>query len=192
MDADGGLRVGRIVEVEAYGGLADEASHARRGPTPRNRVMFGPPGRAYVYRVYGMHDCLNVVTGPEGSASATLIRAIEPLAGEDRMRAARSGRHGRSADDLARLARLPADRLGSGPGLVGEAMSIDRADTGTDLCDPRSPLHLETATSPVSADDVIATPRIGIDYAGDPWRSLAWRLLLRDSASVSGRRTGRT
>src|SRR5690349_12389402 len=80
-DADGGRRVGRIVEVEAYIGEDDRASHARFGTTDRNRVMYGPPGRAYVYLVYGMHDCLNIVTEPEGSPAALLVRAVAPIDG---------------------------------------------------------------------------------------------------------------
>jgi DNA-3-methyladenine glycosylase len=87
-----GRRTARIVEVEAYGGPEDRASHARFGPTARNRVMFGPPGVAYVYLVYGMYDCLNVVSGPEGTAAAVLIRAVEPLEGVARMRADRETR----------------------------------------------------------------------------------------------------
>ncbi len=126
-------RTGRIVEVEAYIGLEDRASHARMGPTPRNRVMFGPAGIAYVYLVYGMHHCLNVVTEAAGRPAALLVRAVEPLAGLDAMRAAR-GRAG-----------VADHRLAAGPGLVGAVFGIDRSFTGTDLCDPAAPLHLAPA-----------------------------------------------
>lgn len=176
-------RVGRIVEVEAYIGVEDRASHARMGPTARNRVMFGPPGIAYVYLVYGMHHCLNVVTGPDGRAAALLIRAVEPLEGIEAMRAARRAvaRH-RPPGEAA------AARLAAGPGLVGAAFSIDRSLTGLDLCAAGSPLRLEPAPGDEPAPDVVTTPRIGIAYAGEPWISRPWRLLDPSSPSVSGPR----
>ena len=119
-------RVGRIVEVEAYVGEEDRASHARFGPTDRNRVMYGPAGVAYVYLVYGMHHCLNVVTEPAGRPAALLVRAVEPLEGIDAMRAARdalaTGRGPRgTASDAARRRARPRDgatrpgRTGPGP-----------------------------------------------------------------------------
>jgi DNA-3-methyladenine glycosylase len=176
-------RVGRIVEVEAYIGVEDLASHARMGPTARNRVMFGPPGIAYVYLVYGMHHCLNVVTEPDGRAAALLIRAVEPLEGIEAMRAARRAvaRH-RPPREVA------AARLAAGPGLVGAAFSIDRSLTGLDLCAAGSPLRLEPAPGEKPANEVVATPRIGIAYAGEPWISRPWRLLDPSSSSVSGPR----
>lgn len=143
--------------------------------------MFGPPGIAYVYRVYGMHDCLNVVSGPDGTASAVLVRAVEPLEGEVIMRAARAARE---RGDGARIARVPAPRLAAGPGLVGAAFSVDRAEDGLDLCDPGAPLHLDRGSrSPARL--VVASPRVGIAYAGEPWVSLPWRLALADSPAVS-------
>jgi DNA-3-methyladenine glycosylase len=175
-------RVGRIVEVEAYIGLEDRASHARMGPTDRNRVMFGPPGIAYVYLVYGMHHCLNVVTGPEGQPAALLVRGVEPLEGLDAMRAARRAAAG------ARAARDVRDaRLAAGPGLVGAVFSIDRSSNGVDLCNPGSPLHLEPAPAGDPPPAVTATPRVGIAYAGEPWVSRPWRLLIASSPSISGR-----
>jgi DNA-3-methyladenine glycosylase len=185
----------RIVEVEAYIGRDDQASHARFGETARNRVMFGPPGRAYVYLVYGMYDCLNVVTEPAGSPAAVLIRAVEPLEGVERMRADRIGttalRHRartreRAAADAERIERLPAHRLASGPGLVAAAFGIDTAWTGMDLCDPAAPLHLEAAPGHEPSRVVRATARIGIDSAGLPWTVLPWRLVLDGHPSVSG------
>jgi DNA-3-methyladenine glycosylase len=185
----------RIVEVEAYIGRDDRASHARFGETARNRVMFGPPGRAYVYLVYGMYDCLNVVTEPEGSPAAVLIRAVEPLEGTERMRADRIAttalRHGarsgeRAAADAERIERLPAHRLASGPGLVAAAFDIDTAWTGMDLCDPSAPLRLEAAPNDEPSRVVRATARIGIDGAGLPWTVLPWRLILDGHPSVSG------
>ena len=193
-------RVGRIVEVEAYVGEDDLASHARFGRTGRNAVMFGPPGVAYVYLVYGMYHCLNVVTEPAGRAAAVLIRAVEPVAGVDSMRAARissavhrAGRRGDEAVDRTRrgLEGVPADRLAGGPGLVCDAFSIDGTDDGLDLCDPASPLRLEIGGSDLTPP-VETGPRIGIDYAPEPWRSRPWRFFVPGSPSVStGPRRGR-
>jgi DNA-3-methyladenine glycosylase len=199
-------RVGRIVELEAYIGEDDRASHARMGPTDRNRVMFGPPGIAYVYLVYGMHHCLNVVTEPDGRPAALLVRAVEPLEGLDTMRAARaaasarrrSNTAGRSAGRVAapgasadrsapgRLEVADA-RLASGPALVCQAFSIDRSMTWLDLCDPASPLRLEAAPAGTPAAQGLATPRIGIDYSGEPWISVPWRLVDPASPSLSGK-----
>lgn len=192
------MRLGRIVEVEAYAGEADEASHARMGRTGRNAPMFGPPGHAYVYLVYGMYDCLNVVCEPPGTAAAVLVRAVEPLAGVERMRAARlahleARRRDRAAErrgaDAAQLARLPAARLASGPGLVCAAFSVTRsADDGRDLCAGDGSLRLLAAADEAPPARIVATPRIGIGYAGEPWRGLAWRFLDADSPAVSGSR----
>jgi DNA-3-methyladenine glycosylase len=186
------------VEVEAYIGEADLASHARFGMTARNRVMFGPPGHAYVYLVYGMHACLNVVTEPDGFPAALLIRAIEPLEGLARMRADRIARAGanrrvttadRAAADARRIAVLADDRLASGPGLVAAAYGLDPSWTGTDLCDPASPLRLQRAArtpDPDRTPSILTSPRIGIEYAGEPWTSRPWRLRLAGHPSVSG------
>jgi DNA-3-methyladenine glycosylase len=177
------------VEVEAYIGEEDLASHARFGRTSRNAVMFGPPGVAYVYLVYGMHECLNVVTEPAGKPAAVLIRAVEPLEGETAMRAARMERATRrqraEADrrrTAARLLALPASRLASGPGLVAAAFDITRAETGSDLLDPAAPLRLERGDG---SADVEATPRVGIAYASEPWVSRPWRFIDRGSPAVS-------
>jgi len=142
---------GRLVEVEAYH-HTDPAAHSFRGPTPRNTVMFGPPGYAYVYRSYGIHWCLNFVCEPIGSASAVLVRAIEPTAGLAAMRRRR---------DLAEV-RL----LCSGPGRVCEALRITGAHCGLPLDAP--PFEIFARTGPVG---VVAGPRIGITKAADlPWR----------------------
>jgi DNA-3-methyladenine glycosylase len=148
--------------------------------------MYGPPGRAYVYLVYGMHDCLNVVTEPSGSPAALLIRAVEPIAGADAMRhdrAIREGRRRRGWDAVRaqraveRLSSLPSERLATGPGLVTAAFGIDTTWTGIDLCDPVSPLRLEPRppAEPVRVD---TSPRIGIAYAGPPWTERPWRFVL--------------
>ena len=199
-DDETGRRVARIVEVEAYAGPGDRASHARVGRTARNAVMFGPAGIAYVYLVYGMYDCLNVVTGPAGEASALLIRALEPLSGAERMRHDRLARvtsRRRIADptrdvaDATRLARLQVERLASGPGLAAAAFGLDRTWTGRDLCDARSALRLEGPAGTVTAPEISATPRIGVGYAGEPWASLPWRFSIAGHPSVSGPRSPR-
>jgi DNA-3-methyladenine glycosylase len=189
-DPVAGTRAGTIVEVEAYIGEEDLASHARFGETARNRVMFGPPGMAYVYLVYGMYDCLNVVTEPAGRPAAVLVRAVAPSEGIDLMRAARlewaiGRRRAIQPGQAGRIADLPVARLASGPGLVCAAFGIDRAATGTDLCDPASPVRLEAAPAAV---EVAASPRIGVGYAGVPWTDVAWRFFVPGEPSVSGRR----
>jgi DNA-3-methyladenine glycosylase len=199
-DGPGRAREARIVEVEAYIGEDDQASHARIGRTARNAVMYGPPGIAYVYLVYGMHECLNVVTEPEGRPAAVLIRAVEAVGAGSAaaMREARwqrwHERHpaggeeagaGAEAVERRRLASLPDARLASGPGLVAAAFGLTRADTGRDLLDPGGPVRLETGAAP---ERVEAGPRIGIGYAGEPWRSAPWRLFDPASRAVSGAR----
>lgn len=187
-----GRRVARIVEVEAYIGEADRASHARFGPTDRNRVMYGRPGIAYVYLVYGMHDCLNVVTEPEGAPAAVLVRAVEPLEGADLMRMTRVARSVRTnpdglapAEAIDRISRVPNVLLASGPGLVGAAFGLDRTWTGTDLCDPASALRLEPSPRAEKGAGIVAAPRVGIAYAGEPWTRVQWRLLLAGSPALS-------
>jgi DNA-3-methyladenine glycosylase len=158
--------------------------------------MYGPPGIAYVYLVYGMHDCLNVVTESPGHPAAVLVRAVEPLdaASAEGMRRARLrrllARIGAAERDVVRKARARLDRIAdariaSGPGLVAAAFGLTRADTGMDLLDPQAPVRLEVGRPP---DGVAATPRIGIDYAPEPWRSLPWRFLDPGSGAVSGTR----
>jgi DNA-3-methyladenine glycosylase len=189
-------RVARIVEVEAYVGDDDLASHARLGRTKRNAVMFGPPGVAYVYLVYGMYHCLNIVTEASGRPAALLVRAVEPVEGEPEMRLARvrsaQARPNRNATaDADRTRRqiegLPASRLASGPGLVCAAFSIDRSDNGIDMCDGNSDLRIEAAPPGDGPITVAAGPRIGIGYAPEPWLSQPWRYFVAGSAAVSGR-----
>lgn len=144
----------RLTEVEAYDGANDPASHAYRGPTVRNAVMFGPPGRLYVYFSYGMHHAGNVVCGPEGTAAAVLLRAGEVVAGRELARARRGSR---IADrDLAR-----------GPGRLAQALGIDAACNGTSL----SGGGLVTLLPGAPPARVSAGPRVGISVAADlPWR----------------------
>lgn len=184
----GARRVGRIVEVEAYAGPDDRASHARMGPTARNQVMFGPPGIAYVYLVYGMYHCLNVVTEAPSRPAALLVRAVEPVEGAEMMRVARAALRPRRPGPGAPVPRpIAPARLTAGPGLVAAAFGIDRRHSGIDLCDPRSPLRLEPRPPGEALPDVIATARIGVAYAGEPWASVPWRFVVPGSLSLSGR-----
>jgi DNA-3-methyladenine glycosylase len=150
--------------------------------------MFGPPGYAYVYLVYGMYDCLNIVTEPEGHPAAVLVRAVAPLEGLDLMRASRQSLHTtrRKGSAGASLRPLPDHRLASGPGLVAAAFGIDVTWTGTDLCDPGSPLRIETAPAGEPPPRIRATPRIGIAYAGAPWTDHAWRFVIEGHPAASG------
>ncbi len=155
---------GRIVEVEAYLGDEDPASHAYRGPTSRNQVMFGPPGFAYVYFTYGSHFCVNVVTEKEGRAGAVLIRALEPLQG---MTAQKRRRRRQKLTDLA-----------SGPGKLTQALGIGRKENGLDLSGKDLFLEddgFECNTKPRR------TPRIGIRQA----RSKLYRFVVKDSPYLS-------
>jgi DNA-3-methyladenine glycosylase len=188
-DGDGTPRIARIVELEAYVGEDDRASHARPGRTARNAVMYGPPGTAYVYLVYGMHDCLNIVTEPEGRPAALLVRAVEPLAGIERMRTSRRARdvaRRRSARDGDPVAStIPAARLGSGPGLVCAIFDLDRSLTGHDLLDPAGAVRIEPRPADEPAPAIVAGPRVGVAYAGEPWTSVPWRLCIRGNGAVS-------
>jgi DNA-3-methyladenine glycosylase len=153
--------VGRIVEVEAYFGGEDPAAHAFVGKTARNAVLFGPPGHAYVYFIYGMYSCLNVSCGPEGEAGGVLIRALEPLAGLKTM----ARRRWPGAESASRHARS-AFELTSGPGRLCQAFGITRAtDNNADYTSPRSRLQIQD--DGFVAGDVIVTPRVGIRKAAD-------------------------
>jgi len=150
-DGGGPARIARIVEVEAYLGERDAASHARRGPTPRAAIMFGPPGFLYVYLIYGMHHCMNVVTETDGVAGAVLIRAAAPIAGFDVGDGAGGGRgSGR---------RRPL----TGPGKLCAALAITRALNGHDLTGPR---EFYVADDGAPAPRRARSARIGVDYAG--------------------------
>ncbi len=158
----------RLTEVEAYAGDGtDPASHAHRGPTPRNAVMFGPPGHAYVYFVFGMHWCLNVVCGAAGSAAAVLLRSGEVTHG---LELARSRRPGARRDrDLAR-----------GPGRLTLALGIDGRANGTALLDGSGPLKLSPG-DPVPAARIATGPRVGVAAAHD----VAWRFWVASDPTVS-------
>jgi DNA-3-methyladenine glycosylase len=152
-------RSGRIVETEAYQGPRDLAAHSSRGRTARTEVMFGAPGHAYVYFIYGFWNCLNVVVAREGTPHAVLLRALEPVDGI-------------------------ADKTW-GPGLLCRAMHIDRSFNGADLCGDE--LWIERPPGRPRKARISRGPRIGVDYAGQ-WAARPWRFFDRDSTYVSGRR----
>jgi DNA-3-methyladenine glycosylase len=161
-----GLAAGRIVETEAYRGPDDLAAHSSGGRrTKRTEAMFGPPGHAYMYLLYGMHWAFNIVAGLEGEPHAVLVRAIEPLVGAELM-AARRG--------VARTSLT----LCNGPGKLCAALGLDRAAYGLDLCD--GPLYL----APGARGPVGTSPRINVDYAGS-WAKKPWRFFERGNRYVS-------
>jgi len=154
----------RIVETEAYD-QTDAASHSYRGRTPRTDVMFGPAGHLYVYFTYGMHYCCNVVVGNEGEGAAVLIRAVEPLSGEDVLSRRRGGKSG--------------VEITNGPAKTCQALGIGRAMNGHDL--HQKPLRL-LMQPPLTENEIIVTPRIGIKQAAD----IPWRFYIKGNAYVSG------
>jgi DNA-3-methyladenine glycosylase len=157
---------GVIVEVEAYRGPDDPASHAYRGETPRTRSMFGPPGRAYVYFIYGMHHCVNIVTGPAGTGQAVLVRALAPSVGLARWREFRPD--------------APLERAGAGPALAARALGLTRADDGLDLLGPVLVVRPRRGPPP----PIARGPRIGLSVA----RDVPWRFWWEGHPSVSTRR----
>ena len=172
---DGELLAGRIVEVEAYGGGEDSTSHAARGPGGRAAGMFGPAGRAYVYLIYGMHTCLNVVAHADHTAGAVLIRALAPEHGRERMRGLRGG--------------VAGHLIASGPGRLCGALAIDRAFDGIDLCDPDGSLFFAEGQRVADAA-VTAGPRVGVRGREEHVR-LPWRFYVTHDPRVSpGRRGG--
>jgi DNA-3-methyladenine glycosylase len=152
---DGIECIGKIVEVEAYLGPHDLAAHSAKGLTPRTKVMFGPPGYAYVYMIYGLYYCLNVVTEEEGHASAVLIRALEPI-----------------KNITART---------QGPGLLCKALHIEKTLNAHDLLSPNFHIAAGPAVSPFK---IIKRPRIGVDYAGS-WAKKLLRFYIKDNPFIS-------
>jgi DNA-3-methyladenine glycosylase len=152
---DGLCRIGKIVEVEAYLGAHDLAAHSSKGITNRTRIMYGPPGHAYVYLIYGMHHCMNVVTEPEGNGAAVLIRALEPV------------------QNLTGNTR--------GPGLLCKAMAIDLRLNGSDLESDDFHVAAPMPRPPVS---IVSRPRIGVDYAGE-WAAKPLRFYIEHNAFIS-------
>jgi DNA-3-methyladenine glycosylase len=174
------ILAGRIVEVEAYLGKKDPASHSFRGPTARNEVMFGPAGHVYVYFIYGNYFCLNVTCQPKGTAGAILFRALEPLEGMEEMAAAR-GVSVKSPRDLKKLT--------SGPGRLAEAFGVTRVrDNGKDLTSKKSDLFIVEDLARHASGDydrarrILTTPRIGITKAAE----LPLRYVIAGNEFVSG------
>jgi DNA-3-methyladenine glycosylase len=152
---DGQITAGRIVEVEAYAGARDPASHAYRGPRPRNLAMFKGAGHIYAYRSYGIHICMNIVTGPVGAGQAVLIRALEPTAGQDIM--------------AARRGLTDPRLLTSGPGRLTQALGVTLAHNGAVL--GGGFISLSPPAKPITPGLIVAGPLIGISQAKDyPWR----------------------
>jgi len=162
-----GRIAGRIVEVEAYLGPEDLAAHSSHGRTPRNAAMFGEPGHLYVYLVYGMHHCANVVCGPDTKPEAVLLRAAEITEGEDLAR--------------SRRGEVPATRLAAGPGNLASAFDIDRRLNGADLLD--GPVRLAFGSPP---NAIVRSGRIGVEYAGD-WTDRPLRFVIADDPHRSRR-----
>ena len=158
---------GRIVETEAYVGPHDLACHASKGHTPRTSVMFGPPGYAYVYMIYGFYFCLNVVTEPLGYPAAVLIRAVEPLENVDLMRQLRNNPECET-------------NIASGPGKLCMAMSIDKQLNGADLLG--AAIWIEDRK--LDPGPIGASPRVGVDYAGE-FKEKPWRFYVKDNPHVS-------
>lgn len=166
----------RVTEVEAYEGEADPGSHAYRGQTARNAVMFGPAGHLYVYRHLGLHHCVNLVCGSVGIASAVLLRAGEVVDGAELAMARRTA-HGvcRSAADLAR-----------GPARLAVALGLDRSDDGVDVVPQRNPVSLRLPAEPATV--VALGPRVGVSGAGGDAERYPWRFWLPDESTVSAYR----
>jgi DNA-3-methyladenine glycosylase len=162
---ENGARIsGVISETEAYRGMEDLGCHAHSGKTKRNEVMFGPPGRAYVYFTYGMHWCLNFVTGAVGFPAAVLIRAVDPLEGLELIASRRAGR--------------PRNIWCDGPAKLTQAFGVTGEQNGVDLCDEGSGLFVEGG-KPVEKGTILATPRIGLNNVPEPWRGMLWRFSTR-------------
>jgi DNA-3-methyladenine glycosylase len=172
-----GVTSGIIVEVEAYVGESDPACHAAPGPTARNKPMYGPPGHAYVYLNYGVHPLVNVVTEPEESPAAVLIRALEPRDGIALMRRRRA--RSRTTRHRKRSARISDSALCKGPGNVTHAMGITLKDTGIDLLGDK--LYIEDRGHRIDA--IAWSPRIGISVGTERH----WRCYANGHACVSGR-----
>jgi DNA-3-methyladenine glycosylase len=163
-----GVTSGIILETEAYIGLEDKASHASRGQTRRNAVMFGPAGFAYVYVIYGLHHCLNLVTEPEAYPAAVLLRALQPDEGVELMRARRR------KQDIRLLA--------NGPGNLCQALGIERSFNGIDVCGDA----LFVEDHGYSPAEIVVTTRVGVDYA-EHWKDMPWRFYIAGHPGVSKR-----
>ena len=185
--ADGLVAV-ELTEVEAYAGASDPASHAYRGKTARNAVMFGPPGHAYVYFTYGMHFCVNLVCLGNGSASAVLLRAGRVIDGEELARARRTGgpRGVREDGSSRHKTAVPFRDLARGPARLCQALGIDRSLDGADVCAAGLPLRIRRPDADTTGRSakIISGPRVGIAQAAE----VPWRFWLDGEPSVSAYR----
>lgn len=173
---DGVVREGKIVEVEAYIGPEDKGAHTYNGRrTPRNEAMYGPPGFAYVYLIYGMYNCVNVVTNEAEKPEAVLIRALEPTCGVEQMSMARFGK-----SEL--LTSRETISLTNGPGKLCQALGITRTHNGYDLCGET--LYITESSKPGEPFETVETTRINIDYAEEAALYL-WRFYIKDNPFVS-------
>ena len=164
---DGDRLAGTVVETEAYDGTEDLGCHARAGRTARNASMWGPPGHAYVYFTYGMHWLLNLVTGPADHPAAVLIRALVPEEGVAAMAHRRNGRTG--------------PQIADGPAKLCQALDIDRAQDGLDLCTREAQVWVERG-APILDRLVVTSPRVGLNSVPEPWRSIPWRFRVQGLA----------
>lgn len=173
---DGVVREGKIVEVEAYIGPEDKGAHTYNGRrTPRNEAMYGPPGFAYVYLIYGMYNCVNVVTNEAEKPEAVLIRALEPTCGVEQMSMARFGK-----SEL--LTSRETISLTNGPGKLCQALGITRTHNGYDLCGET--LYITESSKPGEPFETVETTRINIDYAEEA-ALYPWRFYIKDNPFVS-------
>ncbi|MCP1358219.1 DNA-3-methyladenine glycosylase [Aneurinibacillus migulanus] len=173
---DGVVREGKIVEVEAYIGPEDKGAHTYNGRrTPRNEAMYGPPGFAYVYLIYGMYNCVNVVTNEAEKPEAVLIRALEPTCGVEQMSMARFGK-----SEL--LTSRETISLTNGPGKLCQALGITRTHNGYDLCGET--LYITESSKPDEPFETVETTRINIDYAEEA-ALYPWRFYIKDNPFVS-------
>lgn len=161
---EGGGRIsGLIVETEAYRGEEDLACHCRAGRTPRTEIMYGPPGRAYVYLIYGMYWLLNIVTEREGDPGAVLIRAVVPLEGQEIIAGRRAG--------------MSRENWTNGPGKLSQALNITGDLNGLGVYSSAGPLFIEEG-KPVPPEAIKSGPRVGLDSVPEPWQSKAWRFMV--------------
>jgi DNA-3-methyladenine glycosylase len=168
---DNQIAAGIIIEAEAYDGEQDQACHARSGKTPRNAMMYGEAGRAYVYFTYGMHWMLNCVSSEDGYPAAVLLRAIHPVEGIEIIRENRNGINFKHWCD--------------GPAKLTHALGISGEHNGNDLCDHSSPFFIEEGLT-ITDNDIRTTPRIGIQNTPEPWLSKPWRYVVDLSDDIKG------
>jgi DNA-3-methyladenine glycosylase len=166
----GQLAGGVIIETEAYQGEEDLGCHAKAGLTPRTRILYGPPGHAYIYFTYGMHWMLNAVCCAIGSPAAVLIRGIEPVFGLDMMRSLRQ---------QPQTSKSGTTNKGwtDGPAKLCQALCVDGKLNGINLCDPNSDIWISSTSFDVPESHIIRTPRIGMNNVPEPWKSIPWRFL---------------